>query len=226
MSDPGTSFSAGLDREAGNPVLNLLASMCNAWMSALTALQVMAGQAGGAPGSGRSGPAMGDPVAALLSAMTRVSAAISDVMAQTTAASPSRASGSPAEQALAQGADLAPLMAQVAVVAAGSTLNYWRGLAEVYGRHQATMLDWWARRAMSQTPVTEAERRLMAEELRAFLREAGEVALREARILETKLDQIGEAVASATDQPDPSSPNQRHWTVKEKGANPTCTIPR
>jgi hypothetical protein len=216
MSDADGSFGKGFGHDLTNPLGMLVNAICNVWLSAASTLHAMAAQTGGMPEIGRSGAPTGDLIAAFLSAMTRASAAMSDVMSQATAGSPSLVAGVPTERTLAQDADFAPLVARAVVVAAGSTLNYWRGLAEVYSKHQATMLPWWTKHALSQSPISEAERRLVAEELRGFLREVGDVALREARRLQGELEQIGENVASATDPANSSAPQERRWKAKEE----------
>ncbi len=219
MSDPGPSFSPGGGSGAvsggGNPVSDVLVAMCDAWTLALSGLRAAAAGLGSAPmGSGRF-PASGDPIAALITAMSSFGGAIGDLAGQAAGPrfSPAGA-GSQAQSAAAQAADLAAPMARACLVAAGSTLNYWRSLAEVYARHQATLLQLVAQRSAGDSAVPGAERRLLADELRAYFREVGEVAVREARRLHAELEQIGEAVASATEQPDPSAPPERHWKAK------------
>lgn len=204
MSDAHGSFSKGFGHDLTNPLGRLVNAVCNVWLSAASTLHAMAAQIGGMPESRRSGAPMGDLITTFLSAMTRASAAVRDVMSQATAGSPSLVAGVPTERTLPQDSDIAPLVARAVVVAAVSTLNYWRGLSEVYSKHQATILQWWTKHAMSQSPISEAERRLAAEELRTFLREVGDVALREARRLQGELQQIGESVASAASTADSS----------------------
>ena len=55
----------------------------------------------------------------------------------------------------------------------------------------------------------------LADELRALLREAGEVAMQEARRLESELEQISEAIARAMEQPDDPAAYRRRWKAKD-----------
>jgi hypothetical protein len=221
MSDRGPSFGSGFAGETGNPVSKLLVAIGDAWSVALSGLSAVAGQAGAAALGPRALSAGGDPVAALIAAMTSFSAAMGEAAAQAAgslghaATASAHLAGATAQPAIAQDAELAPLMARAAIVAATSTLNYWRSLADVYARHQASLLQFAAQRATGQPPAGESERRVLADELRAYFREVGEVAVREARRLHAELEQIGEAVARATEQPDTAAPHQRHWKAKE-----------
>lgn len=220
MSDPGPSLGSGFAGDAGNPVSKLLLAMCDAWSLAMSGLRAVAGQPGASFGP-RSLAAAGDPVSALVSAMTSFAAAMGEAAAQAAgslgqaATASVDAAGAVAQPGVVQNAELAPMMARAAIVAATSTLNYWRSLADVYARHQASLVQFVAQRATGQSPATENERRILADELRAYFREVGEVAVREARRLHAELEQIGEAVARATEQPDQAAGQQRHWKTKE-----------
>jgi len=68
---------------------------------------------------------------------------------------------------------------------------------------------------MPQPSMAEAEDRLLADELRACLRETGDVAEEEARRLQTELERIGEAVACSFDRPDAPRFYQRRWKTKD-----------
>jgi len=60
----------------------------------------------------------------------------------------------------------------------------------------------------------DGEGRVLADEVRACLREIGDVAMREARRLQMELERIGEAVARGL-EPEPSEFYQRRWKAKD-----------
>ena len=59
-----------------------------------------------------------------------------------------------------------------------------------------------------------AERLLAADELRALLREVGDLAVREARILQSELSNLDESLAQNLQQPDLSGSYRRRWRSK------------
>ena len=85
MSDPRASSGAAFARGAGDPIGNLIAAASNAWAAGLSAMQLMAEQAGAAPlAGGRSDP---------LSALTALSIGFSTAMAEFVAAGAGQTAG-------------------------------------------------------------------------------------------------------------------------------------
>jgi hypothetical protein len=127
--------------------------------------------------------------------------------------------------AVAQIADMSPAIAQAGVVAAASTLRYWRTLAELQARYQASLMQTVADRRTGQAAAASpADSRVLADELRAFLREVGDAAMQEARRLQHELEQVSESIAQVADQATPSPhygpdhkerPHRRPHYVKE-----------
>jgi len=114
-----------------------------------------------------------------------------------------------------QDRELSSLMMQTWLICATSALRYWRDLADVYARYQPALTRSAAPRATPQPSTPEAsEDRVLADEVRACLREIGDVALREARRLQTELERIGEAVARGL-EPGRSEFYQRRWKAKD-----------
>jgi hypothetical protein len=117
-------------------------------------------------------------------------------------------------------ADLQPLMARASVVAASSAFSYWRKLMEVSARHQAGFaaavgdMAVGSGIAANQT-IPDEQTRQLTEELRAYFREVGEVAVQEARSLQLELEHLGEELARASAPSDPSAPYQRRWKAKQ-----------
>ena len=212
MSDPRVSSGAAFAHGAGDPIGNLIAAASNAWLAGLSAMQLMAEQAGAAPRAGG-----GDP----LSALTALSVGFATAMADFASAGAGQTAGlrsapsSPAPADFAEGTDLSSPIAHALMVGATSTLRYWRGLAEIYARHQGILMRAAALRTMAHTQGSKAEDRLLVDELRALFREISDVAMQEARRLESELEQVGEAFAHGTDQPGPLETYRRRWKAKD-----------
>jgi hypothetical protein len=101
------------------------------------------------------------------------------------------------------------------MVGVTSALRYWRGLAGVYARHQGLLTRAAALRTMVPSLGSEAQDRLLIDELRAFFREVGEVATQEARRLEDELEQVGETLAHEKERPEASAAYRRRWKAKD-----------
>jgi 3-oxoacyl-ACP reductase-like protein len=108
---------------------------------------------------------------------------------------------------------IASLIAQSYLVAAKSGVRYLSGVAQVFNTYQASIFSSLLNRA-SNKQLSEHEHRAAAEDLRAYLREIGDLAHREARLLQVELGQVGEAVAHATQEPDAAASTQRRWKAK------------
>jgi hypothetical protein len=67
--------------------------------------------------------------------------------------------------------------------------------------------------AINGSPVG-AERHMVADGLRAMLREVGDLATREARILQNELSALDESVAKTLQQPELSGSYRRRWRAK------------
>jgi hypothetical protein len=83
-----------------------------------------------------------------------------------------------------QGGDLSSVLIQTWLICATSTLRYWRDLTEVYARYQPMLIRSVARRPTAQPSIPKREDRVIADELRACLREIRDVAVQEARRLQ------------------------------------------
>jgi hypothetical protein len=104
-------------------------------------------------------------------------------------------------------------MGQAMIIAANRSASYWFGLAHILGNHQATLA-----RALVVDPTSgsapESGRLTAADELRALLREVGELAVRQARILQSELSHLDESVVQNFQQPDLSGFYRRRWRGK------------
>jgi hypothetical protein len=212
MSDPRASSGTGFAHGAGDPIGNLIAAARDAWIAGLSAMQLMAEQGGAAPGGGR-----GDPLSALTALSIGFTAAMADLVSAGAGqqAGPGPTPISPAPGDFAEGTDVSSPMVQALMVGMTSTLRYWRGLAGVYARHQGILMRTAALRTMAHSPGSKAEDRLLVDEMRAFFREVGDVAMQEARRLESELEQVGETLAHRTGQPGPAEAYHRRWKAKD-----------
>jgi hypothetical protein len=96
-------------------------------------------------------------------------------------------------------------------ISATSALRYGQALMAVQLRYQAALLHAMSERANGRP----AETLVLADDARAFLREIGDTAEREARRLHMELDQVSEALAQALAQAtDPADPSRRSYQVK------------
>lgn len=188
--------------------MNPLAAMCHAAAAALSALEAFAGQTADARTDRRPGPALGDPVLALITATSSLVGRVAAYMPQPTGlryAAPitSAPSGIP-------GADLRRVVAGTFAISVGSSLRFWQALAELHGR-KAALLQSYARRDRSGLPGPEAER-LLIDELRGLFRELGEAALSEAARLQSELEQISGSIGYEAES---SAAYRRRWRAKE-----------
>jgi len=156
MPDSRGTFDAGSGRETGDPALSLMAAVRDAWALSMSIMQTLAQQTGGATARpGQEAVAEFDPEATTLD------------------------SGD-----IPQEGDLSSVLIQTWLICATSTLRYWRDLTEVYARYQPMLMRSVALRPTAQPSAPKSEDRVLADELRACLREIGDVAVQEARRLQ------------------------------------------
>jgi hypothetical protein len=107
-------------------------------------------------------------------------------------------------------AGVASLVAQAYLAAAVSGFRYWRRVAQTYGAHQSGILQSF----LAGGGVSGDERRALIEEIRAYLREVGDVSLQEARILQSELEKLSVEVAEAGGAAAEPSNHRRRWRAK------------
>jgi hypothetical protein len=109
-------------------------------------------------------------------------------------------------------ADMASVVAQAYLIAMVSGLRYWRRVAETYRTHESAIV----RSLMARAAVpsrSDAERRALIDEIRAYLREVGDISVQEARIVQTDLDKLAAEVAKVASNCDEST-HRRRWKTK------------
>jgi hypothetical protein len=113
---------------------------------------------------------------------------------------------------------LSPAIAQAWMVTAGSAVRYWQTLAEVHSRYQGALVQAAVDRASGQAAAPPSGHRVLADELRAYLREIGDSAMLEGRRLQAELEGLGEQIADAADAATPTNsgfdPRGRRHRVK------------
>jgi hypothetical protein len=114
---------------------------------------------------------------------------------------------------LEQVAELGPAIAQAYIAGASSSLRYFGTLAELMIRYEANLMRAATDRATGRSAAPTSECRVVADDLRALLREIGDAVNREARRLEQDLGQVSEQIAQATDRatPSPQMDANRRW---------------
>ncbi len=85
----------------------------------------------------------------------------------------------------AKAADVASLVAQAYLAATVSGFRYWRRVAQTYGTHQSSILQSLLAKSAASS-MSDEERCALIEEIRAYLREVGDVSLQEARIFQSE----------------------------------------
>ena len=184
---------AGGRADGGDPVLAFAAVVRDMWSVGTSVIENVLGRgrSDGAPPS----------LAPYVEQMLRAASAFSVV------------TGAGQSEETSKATDMASLVAQGYVVAALGGLRYWRKLAQTYGAHQAGIL-----RSLSATLTdpnrSEEERRALTDELRAYLREVGDVSLQEARSFQSELDKLAAEVATAAGNPEDSPEYRRRWKAK------------
>lgn len=109
-------------------------------------------------------------------------------------------------------AELAVPVAQAMMIGVGRSMSYWLSLAQILATHQARSIR--AVAAPAGGGSVGSERLAIADELRAMLREVGDLTTREARVLQSQLDALSESLAQNLQQPDPAAPHRRRWRAK------------
>jgi hypothetical protein len=169
----------------------------------------------GSTGPGSSGPPV-DPFGALAAALrdswTLGMSAVERVLAQGAEGAgpgdPGALMGDTGKQA-----ELVSLVAQSYLIAATSGLRYLSRVAQTYGAHQTGILSSLLASGAGRQ-FSEEDRRALTEDIRAYLREVGDVAQQEARILQAELEKVGEGLARAVDEGGMTPAHQRHWKAK------------
>ena len=184
----------------------ILGAMCDAWLAGIRAMESASGQS--AAGSHPGATLPGGPVIGILAAMADLATDNCRRFGEPggTAAGPTMG-----VQDNSIVADLALPIGHAMMIATNRSVSYWLGLAQILASHQARVVR--AFGAEDQGAAGSVQR-VATDELRALLRQAGDLATREARILQNELGTLGDSLAQTLQPPDLSTPYRRRWRAK------------
>jgi hypothetical protein len=205
-------LGSGPGRSADDPLTGIFMVMRDAWLASLGLRENMTvPPATGSPGAGLLGATLLGPMIGMLGAMADLAAANRRRFGQPSA---DGAIGSPTGgQESSVTTDFAVPMGHAMMIAANRSASYWFGLAQILASHQASLAQVVGVNAVDGH-ASGSERLLAADELRALLREVGDLAVREARILQSELSNLDENLAQNFQQPDLSGSYRRRWRSK------------
>lgn len=203
-------FGFGSGRSGHDPVTGFFLAMRDAWLTGTGLKESGSGQSmpGGNPGTGLPAATLLRP---MISAMADLAAANRQGFGQPgagPAAHPSRGGRHDPSAA-----DFLLPMGQAMMIAANRSVSYWLGLAQIFESHQATLVQAIGVKAIDGH-VAESQRLVTADALRALLREVGDLATREAHLLQNELSALDESLVQTFQQPEPSGSYRRRWRSK------------
>jgi hypothetical protein len=109
--------------------------------------------------------------------------------------------------------DISLLVAQAYLAASVSGVRYWRRVAQTYGTHQSGILQSLLAR-ITDSSMSDNERCALIDEIRAYLREIGDVSFQEARIFQSELEKLSAQVADVGGTSAEPSAHRRRWKAK------------
>ena len=109
--------------------------------------------------------------------------------------------------------DLVVPMGRAMMIGVNRSVSYWLSLAQILARHQASAVRTVGVKAVYAGEAG-SEHFVARDDLRALLREVGDLTIREARLLQHELDVLSENLTRTLQQPDPSAPYRRRWRAK------------
>jgi|SRR6267378_1592444 hypothetical protein len=104
-------------------------------------------------------------------------------------------------------------MGHAMMIAANRSVSYWLNLAQILADHQAQSIQALGAEGIDGS-VAGSERLVAVDELRALLREVGDLATREARLLQSEFATLAESLAQSFQSSDQSGPYRRRWRSK------------
>jgi hypothetical protein len=208
----GTTSRLGSGRSRQDPVTGFFLAMRDAWLAGAVLKETLTASSIGGGNQEVTPPGAGllEPMIGVLGAMADFAAANRQRFDQPRA---EPEAGSSRGQDDAATTDLLLPIGHAMMIAANRSVSYWLGLVQIFESHQAKLAQVVSVEAIEGS-APGSERLIAADELRALLRETGDLAIREARILQNELSILDESLAQGFQQPDPSGSYNRRWRSK------------
>jgi hypothetical protein len=208
----GTTSRPGSGRTRQDPVTGFFLAMRDAWLAGAVLKETLTASSIGGGNQEVTPPGAGllEPMIGVLGAMADFAAANRQRFDQPRA---EPEAGSSRGQDDAATTDLLLPIGHAMMIAANRSVSYWLGLVQIFESHQAKLAQVVSVEAIEGS-APGSERLIAADELRALLRETGDLAIREARILQNELSILDESLAQGFQQPDPSGSYNRRWRSK------------
>ena len=212
MSNAEGTFGPGSGRSRRDPVTGFFLAMRDAWLAGAALKETLTASPIGSSNPGATSPASGlmGPMIGVLGAMADFAAANRQRFDQPRA---EPEAGSSRGQDDAATTDLLLPIGHAMMIAANRSVSYWLGLLQIFETHQAALAQVVGEETIKGS-APGSERLIAADELRALLRKVGDLATREARILQNELSSLDENLAQGFQQPDPSGAYNRRWRSK------------
>jgi hypothetical protein len=213
MSNTEGTFGPGSGRSRQDPVTGFFLAMRDAWLAGAALKETLTPSPIGSSNLGATSAAAGllGPMIGVLGAMTDFAAANRQRFDQPDAGPAARSSPPGRDDTAA--ADLLLPIGHAMMIAANRSVSYWLGLVQIFEGHQAKLAQVVGVEGI-EGGAPGSERLIAADELRALLREVGDLATREARILQNELSTLDETLARGFQQPDLSGSYSRRWRSK------------
>jgi hypothetical protein len=198
MSKAESSSSGGLGQSGHDPVIGVFLAMRDAWLEGIAALAGPSRPSAVGSNSGAGLP--GEAMIGMLGAMADL-------------ATGKGADSTMVDQVSERAADLVVPLGHAMMIGANRSVSYWFSLAQILAKHQASVI-----RAIGVKTVgaggSGSEHFVARNDLRALLREVGDLTSREARLLQHELGVLSESLTQTSQPPDLSAPYRRRWRVK------------
>jgi hypothetical protein len=192
---------AGDQVDRNDPLLGMAAAVRDVWMLGASAIGGMLAQGNAANGS---------PASAYFQQLLPPASAFRDLIAANIGAWP-RGLGGPTNGG--HWSDVAALAIRAEVAATVSGLRYWSKLAQIYGTHQVNIARSLSA-SVSDPTRADKERLVLIDEVRAYLREVGDLSVQEARALQSELEKLAAEAAAAASGAEGTSEYKRRWKMK------------
>jgi hypothetical protein len=211
MSKTEGGFGSGSGRSGHDPFTGIFIAMRDAWL-AVAPTESVSGRSmpGGNPGAAFPAATLLGPMIGMLGAIADLAAANRQRDDQPGAAA---AAHSPPNGQDDPAADFLLPIGHAMMIAANRSVSYWLGLAQIFESHQAGLAQAVGAKAIDGNAAG-SDRLVAADELRALLREVGDLATREARILQNELSTLDDSLAQSFQQSDLSGSYNRRWRTK------------